>query len=165
MHPTDELVRLLKRLKLSGVLQSLDVRVRQALDDDLTHGEFLLRLFSDEVERREAKQLDTRLRRASFEHGSTLEDFDFSFNPRSRRRSCSTLRPAPSSIGTRTSCSSARPGSARAISRRHSLTAPASVVLMRSSSTPPRCSAIYVQHGRIRVSNGASISSPRPTCS
>jgi len=81
MHPTDELVRLLKRLKLSGILQSLDLRVRQSLDDNLTHGEFLVRLFCDEVERREARQLDTRLRRASFEHGTTLEDFDFTFNP------------------------------------------------------------------------------------
>src|SRR5207245_2359712 len=43
--------------------------------------EFLYRLLTDEVERREAKQLDVRLRRASFEHAKTIEDFDFTFNP------------------------------------------------------------------------------------
>jgi DNA replication protein DnaC len=81
MHPTDELVPILKKLRLSGVLQSLEVRVRQAADENVAPSEFLLRLLSDEVERRDAKQLDHRLRRASFEHQRTLEDFDFTFNP------------------------------------------------------------------------------------
>jgi DNA replication protein DnaC len=36
---------------------------------------------SDEVERRDAKQLESRIRRASFEGMRTLEDFDFHFNP------------------------------------------------------------------------------------
>lgn len=82
MHPTDELVPVLKKLRLSGVLGSLDLRVRQAADDNLAPSEFLLRLLADEVDRREAKQLDQRLRRAAFEHAKTLEDFDFTFNPR-----------------------------------------------------------------------------------
>src|SRR4051812_20597628 len=81
MSPTDELVPLLKKLRLSGVLQSLELRIRQAVDDGLAHSEFLLRLLSDEVERRDGKQLEQRIRRASFEHGRTLEDFDFVFNP------------------------------------------------------------------------------------
>lgn len=81
MHPTDELVPILKKLRLSGVLQSLELRVRQAADDNVAPSEFLLRLLSDEVERRDSKQLDQRLRRASFEHQKTLEDFDFTFNP------------------------------------------------------------------------------------
>jgi DNA replication protein DnaC len=81
MHPTDELIPVLKKLRLSGVLQSLELRTKQATDDDLSHSEFLLRLLADEVERRDAKQLDMRLRRASFEHAKSLEDFDFSFNP------------------------------------------------------------------------------------
>jgi len=74
-------VPLLKKLRLSGVLQTLDVRTKQAVDDDLSHSEFLYRLLNDEVERRDAKQLDQRIRRASFEHGKTIEDFDFHFNP------------------------------------------------------------------------------------
>jgi DNA replication protein DnaC len=77
----DDLVPMLKKLRLSGVLQSLELRSRQAVEDSLSHGEFLYRLLSDEVERRDGKQLDQRLRRASFEHHKTLEDFDFLFNP------------------------------------------------------------------------------------
>lgn len=82
MHPTDELIPVLKKLRLSGVLDSLDLRTKQAVDDNLAMSEFLLRLLTDEVERREAKALDLRLRRASFEHHKSLEDFDFTFNPK-----------------------------------------------------------------------------------
>lgn len=81
MSPTDDLVPILKKLRLSGVLQSLDLRVRQAVEDNLGQPEFLYRVLLDEVERRESKQLDHRLRRASFESNKTLEDFDFAFNP------------------------------------------------------------------------------------
>jgi len=82
MHPTDELTPILKKLRLSGVLQTLDLRLREAVSDDLSQTEFLYRLLHDEVERRDAKQLDLRLRRASFDHRTTLEDFDFNFNPK-----------------------------------------------------------------------------------
>ena len=82
MGSTDDLVPLLKKLRLSGVLQSLELRTRQAVDDDLSHGEFLFRLLSDEVERRDGKQLGLRVRRAGFEGQRSLEDFDFHFNPK-----------------------------------------------------------------------------------
>jgi len=81
MSATDDLVPMLKKLRLSGILQTLELRSRQAVDDSLSHGEFLYRLLSDEVERRDGKQLDQRLRRASFEQHKTLEEFDFVFNP------------------------------------------------------------------------------------
>ncbi len=81
MSVLDDLVPLLKKLRMSGLLQSLELRLRQAVDDNLSHEEFLYRLMSDEVERREAKQLHQRVRRASFEHQKTLEEFDFHFNP------------------------------------------------------------------------------------
>jgi DNA replication protein DnaC len=81
MSPTDELVPLLKKLRLSGVLQSLELRIAQAAQDNLAPAEFLLRLLTDEVERRDAKMLEQRMRWANFEHSRTLEDFDFHFNP------------------------------------------------------------------------------------
>lgn len=81
MSPTEDLVPILKKLRLSGVLQSLELRVRQAVEDNLGQSEFLYRVLLDEVERRDAKQLESRLRRASFEAHKTLEDFDFAFNP------------------------------------------------------------------------------------
>jgi DNA replication protein DnaC len=82
MNPTEDIVPVLKKLRLSGVLQTLELRTRQAADDSQPYEEFLYLLLSDEVERREAKQLQLRLRRAQFEHEKTLEGFDFSFNPK-----------------------------------------------------------------------------------
>lgn len=64
------------------MLQSLDLRANQAVDDRLTHSDFLLRLLQDEIDRRESKQLQLRLRRAAFDCSKSLEDFDFNFNPR-----------------------------------------------------------------------------------
>ena len=79
---TDELVPLLKKLRMSGVLQSVELRTRQATEDDLSNAEFLLRLLSDEVERRDSKQLDVRIRRAIFDGPRSIEDFDLHFNPK-----------------------------------------------------------------------------------
>lgn len=81
MSVNDELTPLLKKLRLSGILQTLDLRTRQAVEDSLAHPDFLYRVLCDEVERRDGKQLEQRLRRANFEHRKTLEDFDFVFNP------------------------------------------------------------------------------------
>jgi len=81
MTTIQDLTSVLKKLKLSGVLQSMDLRARQATDDNMSHRDFLFHLLHDEVERREAKQLHLRLRRASFDSEKTLEDFDFAFNP------------------------------------------------------------------------------------
>ena len=81
MSPTDELPTLLKKLRMSGVLETLELRTREATDENLAHTEFLYRLIGDEVQRREAKQLDQRLRKASFVPHKSLENFDFLFNP------------------------------------------------------------------------------------
>lgn len=81
MTTNQDLTHVLKKLRLSGILETMDLRTRQATDDNLSHREFLFRVLSDEVERREAKQLHLRLRRASFDSDKTLEDFDFAFNP------------------------------------------------------------------------------------
>jgi DNA replication protein DnaC len=82
MSIADELVPILKKLRLSGVLQTLDLRIREAVDSSLSHTEFLYRLCSDEVERRDSKQLDLRMRRAAFDGAKRLEDFEWAFNPR-----------------------------------------------------------------------------------
>jgi len=49
MSVIDELVPLLKKLRLSGVLQSLALRLREASEDNLGYEEFLYRLVKDEV--------------------------------------------------------------------------------------------------------------------
>ncbi|WP_151639354.1 IS21-like element helper ATPase IstB [Noviherbaspirillum aerium] len=77
MHPIPELSPLLKQLRLSGILDSLEARNREAIDRKLAYTEFLSLLIHDEVARRDQKKLGTRLRRANFRSQKTLEGFDF----------------------------------------------------------------------------------------
>lgn len=86
MNTFAELSPQLKRLRLSGVLDSLDVRNQQAITEKWTYVEFLGRLVGDEVERRASKQLALRLRRGQIDTGKTLETYDFDFNPLVNRR-------------------------------------------------------------------------------
>ena len=81
MSIKDELVPVLKKLRLSGMLKTLDLRTQEAVEGEVSHSDFLFRVCCDEVQRREAKQLEQRLRRASFESTKRLEDFEWSFNP------------------------------------------------------------------------------------
>ncbi len=67
----------LTKLRLSGILQTLENRNRQAIDGQWSYIDFLARLLEDEVERRAQKQLLLRLRRASVNSTKTLESFDF----------------------------------------------------------------------------------------
>jgi len=81
MNPMPELAPMLKQLRLSGILDSLEIRNRQALEGKLAHTEFLALLIQDEVARRDHKKFSLRLRRASFRGEKTIENFDFAFNP------------------------------------------------------------------------------------
>jgi len=72
----------LTRLKMSGVLETLNTRLEQAMKEKWPYSQFLDCLLSDEVERRDYKQLSRRLSRSGLDPAKTLETFDFSFNPR-----------------------------------------------------------------------------------
>lgn len=86
MDTKAQLIPKLKALRLSGILETLDVRNRQAIEDKLAYVEFLERLLEDEVERRAQKQLLLRMRRASFKAEKNLEGFNWSFNPSLNRQ-------------------------------------------------------------------------------
>lgn len=81
MIVSHELTPHLKRLRLSGILDTLAVRNQQAIAEQWTYVDFLSRLIVDEVERRAQRQLDLRLRRGHIDTTKTLETFDFAFNP------------------------------------------------------------------------------------
>lgn len=70
----------LKHLRLSGILDTLEARHRQAVEGQWSYVDFLERLLEDEVERRAQKQLALRLRRSSLNTTKTLEGLDWTFN-------------------------------------------------------------------------------------
>jgi len=71
----------LKELRLTGMLQTLPIRIKQAEESNSGYQDFLMTLIEDEYERRQSGRLLKRLRQAGFEEEKTLEGFDFSFNP------------------------------------------------------------------------------------
>ncbi|MEK6235045.1 MAG: ATP-binding protein, partial [Planctomycetales bacterium] len=74
------LQQMLKQLRLSGLLESLPVRLSEATGNSLSHAEFLELVLSDELAVRSQRAIDRRLRQADFREMKTLEDFDWSFN-------------------------------------------------------------------------------------
>lgn len=72
-----ELQPSLRALRLSGILESLEARNRQAIAGQLAYTEFLALLLQDEIARRDQKKFETLLRQARFRSHKTLEDFAF----------------------------------------------------------------------------------------
>jgi DNA replication protein DnaC len=77
----DRLLSTLKNLRLSGLAQSLDVRLHEAQSNSLGHAEFLELLLQDELLVRSDRQLARRVKAACFRELKTLDSFDWSFNP------------------------------------------------------------------------------------
>jgi DNA replication protein DnaC len=76
----DALLKTLKLLKLSGLAQSVEVRLHEARSNSLSHAEFLELLLQDEVCVRNERQLARRVKAASFREVKTIDNFDWSFN-------------------------------------------------------------------------------------
>jgi len=81
MNPSPDLIPLLKLLRLSGILDSIEQRNRQALEGKFSYMDFLAMILQDEVARRSQKRFAQVLRKACFRSQKTLEEFDFTFLP------------------------------------------------------------------------------------
>ena len=80
------LMDMLRRLRLSGLAASLDVRLEEAKANRLSHGEFLELILQDELAVRSDRQIARRVSAAGFRERKTLEDFDWTFNPSINKR-------------------------------------------------------------------------------
>lgn len=77
MKVLEQMLPQLKALRLSGILDTLEVRNQQAVQQKMSYLEFLGLVLHDEFERRENKKLRLRIRKANFQGDRTLETFDF----------------------------------------------------------------------------------------
>ena len=78
---SESLHQVLKKLRLSGLSATLDVRLHEAVASGLNHREFLELILQDELLVRSSRLINRRITAAGFRDMRTLEDFDFSFNP------------------------------------------------------------------------------------
>jgi DNA replication protein DnaC len=76
----------LKKLRLSGMAQSLDVRLQEASGNGLNHAEFLELILQDELATRAQRLINRRVKAAAFRELKPLGDFDFAFNPSIKRK-------------------------------------------------------------------------------
>jgi DNA replication protein DnaC len=76
----------LRQLRLSGLSQTLEVRLQEAASNRLSHGEFLELILQDELNIRNQRMMERRNKAADFRDNRTLEDFDFTFNPAIKRK-------------------------------------------------------------------------------
>jgi DNA replication protein DnaC len=81
----DRLQSTLRQLRLSGLAQSLDIRLHEAASHQLSHLEFLELILQDELLIRQQRQIERRVNAAQFKEMKALNDFDFSFNPSIKR--------------------------------------------------------------------------------
>ncbi len=82
----ETLASTLRQLRLSGLLQSLDVRVQEAAGSSMTHEEFLELILEDEKAVRKQRLFARRTKAATFRERRSLEDFDWSFNPSIKKK-------------------------------------------------------------------------------
>lgn len=76
----------LRQLRLSGLSQTLEVRLQEAASNRLSHSEFLELILQDELNIRNQRMMERRNKAADFRDTRTLEDFDFTFNPAIKRK-------------------------------------------------------------------------------
>jgi DNA replication protein DnaC len=88
---THPLLPKLRELRLSGMLNTLEVRTEQALQEQLAPTQFLALLLDDELERRSQKRLAEQMARSGCDPNKTLAYFDFSAQPGINRSLISDL--------------------------------------------------------------------------
>ena len=77
---TESMRDMLRKLRLSGLAQSLDVRLQEAAANSLNHQEFLELALQDEMAVRADRLFNRRVTAACFRDIKTIEDFDWTFN-------------------------------------------------------------------------------------
>ncbi len=81
-----ELQRALRQLRLGGTAAVLETRLRQAQTEAMAPIDLISCLVSDELTRRSERLLDRRRKQAAFrDPHKTLDNFDFTFNPKMNR--------------------------------------------------------------------------------
>lgn len=82
----DQLRTALRKLRLSGLTESLEIRLQEAASNRLNHIEFLELILQDELAVRQERQIQRRSKAASFREMKSIDQFDFAFNPSINRQ-------------------------------------------------------------------------------
>src|SRR5881275_3153020 len=79
------LIQSARKLRLSGLLLSLEMRLQEAISHQLSHEQFLELVLQDELNVRAHRLVERRKKAAAFRELKPLDEFEWDFNPSIKR--------------------------------------------------------------------------------
>ncbi|MBT2301727.1 IS21-like element helper ATPase IstB [Variovorax paradoxus] len=86
-----EIERALRALRLSGIRATLDTRIMEAQATQQPFLETFSAILQDELDRRYSRLTERRFKQSRLDERTTLNDFDWRFNPKLPRQACFEL--------------------------------------------------------------------------
>ena len=86
-----EIERVLKQLRLSGVRATLETRILESQASNLNFLETFSLILQDELDRRQSRLIDRLYRTSGLDERTSLEEFDWGYNPKIPKRLCFEL--------------------------------------------------------------------------
>ena len=74
-----------RKFNLAGVRKTLEVRLQQAQENNISYSEFLLLLLEDEKQNRDDNRKHRMYKEAHFPYEKYLDEFDFAFQPKLKK--------------------------------------------------------------------------------
>lgn len=75
----DSIKEMAKSLKLNQISNNIEEYIEDSTKNDVSYIEFLNRIFNAEIESRDNRQKEIRIKQAGFPFKKTIDDFDFAF--------------------------------------------------------------------------------------
>ena len=86
-----EIERALRQIRLSGIVETLSIRVMQAQASLAPFLETFAAMLQDELDRRKSRLTQRRYKRSGLDEKVSLANFDWRFNPKPPRAACFEL--------------------------------------------------------------------------
>ena len=160
-----ELERALRQLRLGGMAAVLETRLRQAQAETMAPIDLISCLVSDELTRRADRLLERRRKQAGFrDPEKTLDNFDFTFNPKINRSLVFDLATGASSANRKMLYSSAPAAQGKATWRRPLARPPSGKAIASSIARPTSCSMNWLTRSSTARAGNTSNRSPPCRC-
>src|SRR5450432_3413119 len=160
-----ELDHALRKLRLSGMADVLETRLRHAQTEKLAPIDIVSTLVSDELLRRQDRPFVRRIKEARFRDTErALDSFDFDFNKKMNRALVYSSPPPGLSANARTRSFSGHPEPARATSPRPSVAPRFNRAIASCTAKRTYCWKKSPTPASTGSANSISPISPRPRC-
>lgn len=81
METTAQVKSNLKELRMSSIVENIDMRVKEAIKTKMSYIDLLLIITQDELERRRHNKKELAIKKSQLGSCKNIVEFDFDFNP------------------------------------------------------------------------------------